>query len=128
MWNPGKGLISGRRTGIPPRNNHPQSFISVYATEHIWVRMRSRVCACVCVCVCAREREMGERETYVCDLFGFVSRGDYQEEKWGDPVSTRSGGLRCTPELHLQIRRQVQQVSIEPQTLSITHTNKVSLL
>lgn len=45
--------------------------------------------------------------SHVSDISCLVSRGDYQEEKWGDPVSTRSGGLRRTPELHLQIWRQV---------------------
>lgn len=37
-------------------------------------------------------------------------RRDHQEEERGDPVSAGCGGVRRSPQLHLQIRRQVQQV------------------
>ncbi|CAG10091.1 unnamed protein product, partial [Tetraodon nigroviridis] len=43
-------------------------------------------------------------------------RRDHQEEERGDPVSAGRGGLRRPPQLHLQIRRQVQQVLYLPQT------------
>ena len=38
-------------------------------------------------------------------------RSDHQEEEWGDPLPPGRGGLRGPPQLHLQVRRQIQQVS-----------------
>lgn len=42
----------------------------------------------------------------------FYGRPDHQEEKRRDPVSAGGRGLRGSSQLHLQVRRQVQQVGV----------------
>lgn len=44
------------------------------------------------------------------NVYVFSGRHDHQEEKRRDPVSPGSRGLRSSSQLHLQVRRQVQQV------------------
>lgn len=44
------------------------------------------------------------------NVYVFSGRHDHQEEKRRDPVSPGGRGLRGSSQLHLQVRRQVQQV------------------
>lgn len=49
----------------------------------------------------------------------FHDRPDHQEKKRWDPVSAGGRGLRGSPQLHLQVRRQVQQVGGAKETIPI---------